>query len=222
MCGRFVRDSSIPEIAREFNADEPSFEMKPSYNVAPAQDIVIVLNDGKNRIIRCRWGFIPSWARDDSMGHKMINARAETVADKPGFRSAFKKNRCLVVADGFYEWRKEGKIKMPFYIRLKSGRPFGFAGLYSVWHSPEGKDVCTSTIITTDPNELIASIHNRMPVIVPKEERETWLDPAIDDKDKLLRLLGPYDPTQMEAYDVSPKVNSPAYNSPENIRPFPG
>ncbi|MEE9523768.1 MAG: SOS response-associated peptidase, partial [Thermodesulfovibrionales bacterium] len=189
MCGRFVRNSSIPEIAKEFDADEPPFEMETSYNVAPTQNIVIVINDGENKLVQCKWGFIPSWAKDDKMAHKMINARGETVSDKPAFRSAFKKQRCLVVADGFYEWKKEGKSRIPVYIRLRSRKPFGLAGLYSVWHSPEGKDICTSTIITTDSNKLVAPVHNRMPVIIREEARDLWLDPEDSEKGKLLPLL---------------------------------
>jgi putative SOS response-associated peptidase YedK len=204
MCGRFVRDSSIPEM---------------SYNVAPSQNIIIVVNDGGNKLVQCKWGFIPHWTKDEKMAHKMINARGETIADKPSFRSAFKKQRCLVVADGFYEWRKDGKGKTPVYIRLKSKKPIGLAGLYSVWHSPQGKDICTSTIITTGSNKLVAPVHDRMPVIISKDAREEWLDPAMDDKEELLKLLMPYDPTEMETYDVSTKVNSPAYNSIENIMP---
>jgi putative SOS response-associated peptidase YedK len=219
MCGRFVRDSSIPEIVKEFDAEEPPFDMEPSYNVAPTQDIVIVINDGKNRLVQCKWGFIPHWAKDEKMAHKMINARGETIADKPSFRSSFKKQRCLVVADGFYEWRKGEKVKVPLYIRLRSKKPFGFAGLYSVWHSPKGQDICTSTIITTDSNELVAPIHNRMPVIIPKDARKVWLDPDMQDKGELLKFLAPYDTMAMEAYEVSTKVNSPAYNSEENITP---
>ncbi len=218
MCGRFVRDSSVPEIAKEFDADEPPFDMEPNYNVAPTQDIVIVVNDGGNKLVQCKRGFIPHRAKDEKMAHKMINARGEIVADKPAFRAAFKEQRCLVVADGFYEWRKRGNVKVLVYFRLKSKKPYGLAGLFSEWHSPEGKDICTSTIVTTDSNELIAPIHNRMPVIIPKDAREERLDSEMHDKNTLMNLLMPHDSTDMEAYDVSTKVNSPAYNSVENIK----
>lgn len=222
MCGRFVRNSSIPEIAREFNSDEPPFDMEPSYNVAPSQDIVIIINEGKNRLVRCRWGFIPLWAKDEKTRYTMINARAEGIADKPAFHSAFRDHRCLVVADGFYEWRKEGKVKTPVYIRHRSDKPFGMAGLYTIWSSTQREKTCTSTIITTDSNELLMPVHYRMPVIIPKEWHNLWLDQDEKDKDRLLSLLKPYDPDELVLYEVSPKVNSPAYNVPENIMPRTG
>lgn len=219
MCGRFVRSSSIPTIAKEFRINNASLEIAASYNIAPTQDIIIIIAAGERQLVPCSWGFIPFWAKDPSIGHKTINARAETVAVKPMFRSAFKKHRCLIIADGFYEWQKTEKRKVPFYIRLRSGRPFGFAGLCSHWRSPEGKTLCTCTIITTIANELIESIHDRMPVIIPNEKEELWLDPEVQDTGKLLELLKPYPSEDMEMYEVSPKVNIPAFRSHEAIRP---
>jgi putative SOS response-associated peptidase YedK len=148
----------------------------------------------------------------------MINARAETVTEKASYRNAFKKRRCLVVADGFYEWQNTGDAKRPMYIRLKSGKPFGFAGLYEVWKSPEGKELTTCTIITTEANELMKPIHERMPVIIPAELLDKWLDPAIEGKEQLLDMLRPYPAGEMEAYPVSKRVNSPRNNSPECIK----
>lgn len=206
-------------IKTEFRVKKSLDELSPSYNIAPTQDILIINHEGEKQLISCNWGFIPSWAKDPSIGHKTINARAETVAEKPMFRSAFKKHRCLVIADGFYEWEKTEKKKVPFYIRLRTGKPFGFGGLYSHWTSPEGKTVCTCTIITTTANELIVSIHDRMPVIIPKDSEDLWLDPEEQDTEKLLGLLKPYPAELMKMYEVSTKVNIPAFQSHEAITP---
>lgn len=219
MCGRFVRSSPIEKIRTEFRVKKALDEISPSFNIAPTQDILIVNNEGEKQLIACTWGLIPSWAKDPSIGHKTINARAETVAEKPMFRSAFRKHRCLVIADGFYEWEKTEEKKIPFYIRLRSGRPFGFGGLYSHWTSPEGAAVCTCTIITTIANELIEAIHDRMPVIIPKDKEDLWLDPEVQEPEKLHDLLKPYPAELMEMYAVSTKVNSPAYNFPQVIEP---
>lgn len=219
MCGRFVRSSPIEKIRVEFRVKKALDEIAPSYNIAPTQDILIINLEGEKQLIPCTWGFIPSWAKDPSIGHKTINARAETVAEKPMFRSSFKKHRCLVIADGFYEWEKTEKKKVPFYIRLRTGKPFGFGGLYSHWTSPEGRTVCTCTIITTTANELIEAIHDRMPVIIPKDKEDLWLDPEVQDPEELLDLLKPYPAELMEMYAVSTKVNIPAFRSHEAIIP---
>jgi putative SOS response-associated peptidase YedK len=218
MCGRFVRYSSIHDIVKEFNAEEPGFDLPSSYNIAPSQDIAVVLNDGKKRLALCKWGYIPSWSKDPAIGNKMINARAESVADKPSFKNAFKSKRVLVAADGFYEWQKAGKTRIPVYIYLKTGKPFGFAGLLSVWTSPEGKQIYTCTIITTDANKLLEPIHDRMPVIIYKEDEDLWLDQASHDRDKLTPLLRPYEPEEMDYYAVSTLVNSPSHDSPDCIK----
>ena len=206
-------------IKTEFRVKKALDEIGPSYNIAPTQDILIINQEGEKQLIACTWGLIPSWAKDPSIGHKTINARSETVAEKPMFRSAFKKHRCLVIADGFYEWEKTEKKKVPFYIRLRTGRPFGFGGLYSHWTSHEGKTVCTCTIITTTANELIESIHDRMPVIIPKDREDLWLDSEVQDPETLLGLLKPYPAELMEMYEVSTKVNIPAFQSHEAITP---
>ena len=218
MCGRFEIHSAIELIAKIFGIHEWDIEYSPSYNIAPSQDILLVVNDGKRLLVKSRWGFVPSWSKELSAGYKMINARAESVADKPSFRQAFQNQRCLVVADGFYEWKKEGTTKRPFYIRLKSGKPMGFAGLYNVWKSPEGEQICTSTIITTDANELLHPLHGRMPVITPPGAYDIWLDPMIHDKALLQAVLKPYASEALDTYEVTPKVNSPNNNSPENIQ----
>ena len=220
MCGRFVRITPIPVIAEKFKAKQIFADLTPSYNIAPSQEIVIINDEGMRQLIQCTWGFIPSWAKDPSIGNKMINARSETVAEKPAFRSAFKKKRCLVIADGFYEWRTEGKRKFPMYIRLKSGEPFGFAGLYNVWTSPDGEKTCTCTIITTEANEVVKPIHDRMPVILPRDKEDIWINPALEDREILLAVLKPYPPEDMVAYEVSARVNSPQFDNPSNIKPI--
>ena len=220
MCGRFEIHSAIEIIARVFQIDDVTFDIKPSYNIAPSQDVLVVKNDGKkNCLVSCRWGFVPSWSRELKTGYSMINARAETVATNSTFSEAFLNMRCIVPADGFFHWKKEGTKKSPWYVRLKSGDPMGFAGLCSNWTSPEGEGICTFTIITTDANFLLAPIHPRMPVIIPENDYGLWLDPAIHDQERLCALLTPYPSDQMDLYPVTAKVNSFKYNDPENIRP---
>jgi putative SOS response-associated peptidase YedK len=220
MCGRFVRKSTITIIEDEFDIYEVQWAFEPSYNIAPSQDIACVIGNGGNRLAKFRWGLVPFWAEDPAIGYKMINARAETVAQKKSFARAFRKQRCLVVADGFYEWRKlaDGKRKIPMYVHLKADRPFGFAGLYENWKSKDGMVLQTCTIITTQPNALMAPIHNRMPVIIAPEKRKIWLDREIQDASILMPLLAPYDANEMEAYEVSKRVNSPSFNDPDCIR----
>jgi putative SOS response-associated peptidase YedK len=162
---------------------------------------------------------MPSWANDLSMGYKMINARAATVTEKPAFKTAFRKQRCLVVANGFYEWQKAMKRKIPAYISLLSGKPFGFAGLYNAWTSPEGEKMCTCTILTTESKELISASHDRMPVIVPHDRENIWLAPEVDDVQLLKGFLRPFPSEEMLLNHVADSVNSPSYNSPENINP---
>ena len=219
MCGRFTRTLPMPEIAREFEVSDVSADLDPSYNIAPTQQVAVVIDEGVRRLVPVQWGLVPSWAKDPSVGNKMINARAETITEKASYRNAFKKRRCLVVADGFYEWQKTGDGKRPIYIRLKSGKPFGFAGLYEVWEPPEGEALTTCTIITTEANELMKPIHDRMPVIVPKEKQDLWLDPEVKDQESLLDLLKPYPAVDLDAYPVSRRVNSPANNFPDCIKP---
>ncbi|MGC1454919.1 MAG: SOS response-associated peptidase [Nitrospirota bacterium] len=220
MCGRFEIHSPIEIIAEIFGIADWELEYPPHYNIAPSQDILIVVNDGKRRLIKSRWGFVPSWSQDLDASYKMINARAETVASSKAFKSAFEKQRCLVVADGFYEWRREGTTKKPFYVRLKSHKPFGFAGLYNAWRSPDGELLTMSTIITTGANQLVMPIHERMPVIAPVDKYDLWLDPRVQDSSVLPALLNPYPSEEMELFPVTPKVNSFKFDSPESIEPL--
>jgi putative SOS response-associated peptidase YedK len=219
MCGRFVRQKEIDAIVRDFGVQDVACDLAPSYNVAPTQKVAVIIEDGVKQLVSVRWGLVPSWASDLSVGSRMINARAETILEKDSFRDAFKRRRCLVVADGFYEWRKTGKARQPIFIRLRRDRAFGFAGLYENWLSPEGENIRTCTIITTEPNEIMKPIHDRMPVIVPMEEEDTWLDPALEDSTRLLGLLKPYPAEEMETYEVSAMVNSVANDSPECLSP---
>jgi len=218
MCGRFELHSAFEIIAKLFGLSDGAFAVPTGYNIAPGKDIAIIVNEGgKNRLAACRWGFVPSWGKDLKEGYKMINARAETVAEKPSFRQAFSRHRCLVVADGFYEWKNEGGKKRPFYIHRRDGIPFGMAGLYNLWTSPEGVQICTSTIITTDANESLTPVHDRMPVILAPDATGLWLDPSVHEKEKLLPVLKPYPDDEIELYEVSARVNSPKNDSKENI-----
>jgi len=209
-------------IIRDFRINKASIEIVSSYNIAPSQDVLIISADenGERQLETCKWGFLPFWAKDPTMAHKMINARSETIATKPAFRDAFKKHRCLVIADGFYEWQKKDKSKVPFYVHQKSGKPFGFAGLFSHW-SPEkeAEGICTCTIITTDANKLLMPIHDRMPVIVPKDKEDLWLDPTTQEQEAL-KILKPYPSEEIEVYEVSTKVNSPRYDGQDLISPI--
>jgi len=200
MCGRFVLVTDLKNIQKNFNIQEVLCQYQPSWNIVPSQLIPAVINqNGKNRLVCFRWGLIPSWSKDPSIAEKMFNARAETVDQKPSFRDAFKKRRCLIVADGFYEWKKEGNQKIPYYFFLKSGKPLAFAGLYEQWIAPDKKPVETCTIITTQANDIVAPVHDRMPVIVPKVAQALWLNPQIKDPAHLLDILKPY-PTEEMTY----------------------
>lgn len=216
MCGRFTLTIDINRVAQRFGV-APSIQVPPRYNVAPTQNVVTVMHNGTAHLDLLRWGLIPSWAKDESVGSRMINARAETLAEKPSFKRLLHARRCLVVADGFYEWKQEQGGKTPMYITLKDQEPFAFAGLWDTWKNPEGQQVRTCTIITTVPNELMASIHNRMPAILPQQALEEWLDPEQRDDQALLSLLKPYPTDEMAARPVSRKVNNPKYDSAELI-----
>ena len=190
----------------------------PRYNVAPSQQVLIIREDdaGQKTLVPVQWGFVPHWAADCESA--FINARGETVAAKPAYKDAFKNRRCLVLADGFFEWQKVATGKQPWYFTLKDERPFAFAGIWSRWHKgPVPLDTCA--IITTRANEVVAPLHHRMPVILRQTDYETWLNPHIEHEQTLLELLGPYDASEMAARGVSRVVNSPKNNSPECIEP---
>jgi putative SOS response-associated peptidase YedK len=205
MCGRFVLLTDLTTITESFHIQNIACEYKPGDNISPGQQIYAVLRkDNQNNLVNLRWGLIPAWAKDSSIGNKMFNARVETIAEKPSFKNAFQKRRCLIPADGFYEWQKLGKMKKPFCFSLKSGEPFGFAGLYETWLSPEKDLIHTCTIITTEANELIQPIHDRMPVIVKKELEGLWIDPDNHNQKELLGVLQPYPSEEMMMSPVEP------------------
>jgi putative SOS response-associated peptidase YedK len=221
MCGRFaltVDPSDLQEAFPEFSFPA---QAAPRFNIAPSQPILAVPNDGTNKADFFVWGLIPSWAKDPTIGSHLINARAETLAEKPAFRSAYKYHRCLIFADGFFEWQAQPgeKSKIPHFIRLKSGKPFAFAGLWEHWQSPDGSEVKSATIITTAPNELMTPIHNRMPVILPEEACTQWIDPSPQPSSRFQSLLMPYPAGEMEAFPVSTLVNSPGNDRPEVLTP---
>lgn len=221
MCGRYSLTIDKQKLLQEFDLQQEHLKsISPRYNIAPSQPVLIITSqENKSKLELCQWGLIPSWAKDPSIGNRMINARKETIVEKPSYRSPFKNRRCLVLADGFYEWKQTGKTKIPYYIRLKSGAPFGMAGLWSHWQSKEGSEILSCTIITGEPNELMKPIHDRMPMIIPKNQRPFWLDHSRFESDKLLKLLEPYSENEMEAFPVSRVVNDPKNDIPDCIAP---
>lgn len=198
----------------------PAHEFSARFNIAPSQLVPVVPNDAGHEVTFFKWGLVPSWAKDAAIGNRMINARVEGIAEKPAFRAAFKRRRCLVPASGFYEWKSNpAGGKTPMYIRMKDRKPFAFAGLWETWHSPDGSTLNTCTIITGNPNTLIEPIHNRMAVILKPEHYKTWLTEGEVNAAELLSLLAPYPPELMEAYAVSRAVNNPANDSAGLIEP---
>ena len=217
MCGRFARYDDEKDLVERFNFSNPSgilFEKR--FNIAPTQTVPVILLENDNRVIKLmRWGLVPFWAKDPTIGNRLINARAETITEKASFKTPLKKNRCLVPASGFYEWKKDERIKtkIPIYFRLKNEQPFAFAGIWDDWKKPEGDRLLTFTIITTMANELMKPIHDRMPVILHSNDESKWLDPELIDLDSLVTLLIPYPSDLMKAYEVSTIVNSPKNDS---------
>lgn len=218
MCGRYFISLQYDELQAAFPDFAPPSTWQPRYNIAPTQPVPVVANDGQQRISLYLWGLMPAWAKDPSIGSRLINARAETLAEKPAFRAAFRRRRCLVLANGFYEWQvvPGQRTKMPLAIRLRSGEAFAFAGLWELWR-PDDTPLFTCTIITTEPNALLAPIHNRMPVILPRSAYAAWLDPAEREPRDLQALLAPYPAEEMLAYPVSTLVNNPANDTPACI-----
>lgn len=219
MCGRFTLFTPLEEIIDRFAIEDPfNGDYKLSYNIAPSQSVLSVINDGKrNRLGYLRWGLIPPWAKDRNIGYKMINARAETILQKASFKHAYRKRRCLIVADSFYEWKKGPDGKTPMRIKLKDDSPFGMAGVWEAWTSPEGEKIYSCSVITTRPNELMVDIHDRMPVILSPEDEERWLDPH-QDPALLQSCFQPFEAGKMEAFEVTADVNSPKNNSPHLIQ----
>ena len=222
MCGRFVL-TAHPEMLMElFNLDEvPS--LMPRYNIAPTQDVAVVRPkmEGEGReLAMLHWGLIPSWAKERKMASRMINARSETVAEKPAFRRAFRSRRCLIPADGFYEWQQKAYRKQPYYIHMEDRQPFALAGLWERWQSNGGQPIESCTIITTDASELLWPVHPRMPVVLPQETYDLWLNPKVQETERLLALLRPYPSKEMAMYPVSTLVNHAGNEDPRCIEPM--
>jgi putative SOS response-associated peptidase YedK len=221
MCGRYTITRDLSALQPRFDFQTEADTIAPRYNLAPTQNApVVILRDGVRVLKLMRWGLIPHWADDASVGNRLINARSETIAQKTSFREPFQKRRCLVIADGFYEWQRAGKTKIPMRIRLIDGAPFAFAGLWNRWTDPKTGAIDAFTIITTQANDLLKPIHDRMPVIIPADREAGWLDPHLDPADAL-QMLTPFPSDQMTAYPVSTLVNSPRNDHPDCIEPQP-
>ncbi len=221
MCGRYVLKATLPEIARMLGMDV-DLALEPSYNIAPTRSVPVCRMEEPEdkQLALMHWGLIPHWARTPDANYRLINARAETVAEKPAFRSAFQHRRCLIPADGYYEWKSMQGRKQPYYFHLKDGTPFCFAGLWERWQPTEGEPVQSCAIITTGANALGADIHHRMPVILPRDDYARWLAPGITAPLEVLPLLQPYPPEAMSVYPVSTLVNSARVDEPRCITPL--
>ena len=220
MCGRYSLKADIAQLAMRFEFAVDDLEHEPAYNIAPTQQVLTVTSQSARRAQHMRWGLIPFWAKDKKIGYRMINARGETVAEKPSFRTALRKRRCLILADGFYEWQKlGGKQKRPMRITLTSGEPFAFAGLWETWQDPEGEVVTSCTIITTSANDALRPIHDRMPVILPQEAEAFWLDKTVEDPLALASVIASYPDDELEAFEVSTLVNNTRNKGPDVMTP---
>ena len=221
MCGRFTLTVNPAEVQETFSPYTFPQKFAPRFNIAPTQPVLVIPNDDQNTADFFVWGLIPMWAKDSAIGNKLINARGETLEEKPAFRGSLKYKRCLILADGFYEWKgAEGKkVKTPFFIHMKDRKPFAFAGLWDSWNSPDGSLIKSCTIITTEPNELTGIIHNRMPVILHPRDYAKWLNPSPQTPDQLKPLIKPFPAELMDAYPVSTLVNTPANDTPELVVP---
>jgi putative SOS response-associated peptidase YedK len=222
MCGRFTLTDPDQRLVAQF--DLPGIpDLKPRYNIAPTQPVAVVRVAAEGAIremVLLHWGLIPFWAQDQEIGARLINARAETAAEKPAFRHAFRRRRCLVVADGFYEWQKQDGAKQPYFIRLRDSSPFAFAGLWERWEGPDAAVIESCTLLTTEPNDLLGQIHNRMPVILHPEDYGLWLNPGVQQPEQLQPLLHAYPAEEMEAFPVSRRVNSPDNDDARCIEPL--
>lgn len=220
MCGRFTLHHSTEEVAQRFAVQKVLFEIPPRYNIAPTQPVATVRENGSRTLEAVRWGLVPFWAKDPQIGIRLMNARAETLAEKPAFRYALARRRCLIPADGFYEWRPQGKGRQPIHVRRRDAGLFAFAGLWEEWKPPDGPPLRTGVIITVPPNDLMAPIHHRMPAILTREQEALWLDASIKNVAEILSLLRPYPAEEMEAYPVSKRVNAPTVDDLLCIEPL--
>jgi len=225
MCGRFAQAASPEAIAELFDLPLSAVPpYTPRYNLAPTQPALVLRRHPmthQKELTFLTWGLIPSWAKDPSIGQKLINARAESLTEKPAFRAAFRRRRCIVPADGFYEWKKTGDGKQPYFIARKDGKPMALAGLWERWESPDGSVIESFALITTAPNALVRKIHNRMPAILPEDAFDLWLDPFADLSVLKELLMTPYPADRLKAWPVSTLVNNPAHDDPSLIEPLP-
>ncbi len=218
MCGRFAIVSPVHELIEAFGLALAPDDLPPKYNAAPSQRLPVIPNRSPRALELFRWGLVPFWAKEAKIGNRMINARSETLADKPSFKNALKRRRCLVPADGFYEWKKTADGKQPHFIKLRSGAPMALAGLWERWDKGD-EPLFSFTIVTTTPNPLMAKLHHRMPVILPERAWARWLDPDPVTPGALAGMFEPYPADEMEAFAVSTRVNSPANDGPQLIQP---
>jgi putative SOS response-associated peptidase YedK len=221
MCGRFTLEKSVGNLGDLFQL--PQLPLQPRYNIAPTQPIVAIRaspETGDRELALLRWGLIPAWSKDPFAGPLLINARAETAAVKPAFRTALRRRRCLVPADGFYEWQREGREKRPFHMRRQDGAPFALAGLWERWEGPDGSCIDSCALLTTEANVLMQPIHDRMPVILDPPDFDLWLDPQVQQVELLQGLLRPYPVAAMVAYPVSPLVNNARNDDPQCVLPL--
>ncbi|MBM3214643.1 SOS response-associated peptidase [Candidatus Poribacteria bacterium] len=218
MCGRFTMATPSPELARLFDLEEMP-TVAPRYNVSPTQNVLGIRARGEDGSQReaawLRWGLIPGWAKDPSIGARMINARSETAAEKPSFRTPLRRRRCLIPADGFYEWRRTGSQKQPYLVRVRGGEPFAFGGIWDVWRQGDDVVIESCAILTTEPNDLMVSIHDRMPVIIRPEEFDLWIDPSMQKPGDIAHLMAPFPASEMDAIAVTTRVNNPANDDPQ-------
>ena len=223
MCGRFTLFTSLKELTDRFGLDSFPVNLSPSYNIAPTQPVLTVRSmPGSSKQVQAdfmRWGLIPAWAKDASLGARMINARSETASVKPSFQSAFRKRRCLILADGFYEWKKTPAGKQPTRIQMKGGSPFAFAGLWESWNNPEGRTVHSCSILTMAANSFMKKIHDRMPLILQKDNESKWLDSSKNDPEEIKEMIEELPNDCFESWNVSKLVNTPTNNNPECIEP---
>ena len=219
MCGRFAQYSGLDTLKKSFQFHEITCDVSPRYNIAPLQEVLAVIQLDGNRLGKLHWGLVPAWAKDKTMASKLINARAESLTDKPSFRAAFKRRRCLILADGFYEWTSDGPQKQPWYFTLSSGRPFAFAGLWETWKGKTEELYHSCTIITTAADESVRPIHHRMPAILQPAAHAAWLSPQNQDGDSLLEILSLWREQGFSRHPVSTRVNSARNNDPACIVP---
>ena len=221
MCGRFTIKFTLEEANKRFHIEEIKAKFTPSYNVAPSQSIPVIYNENNKIVLDSfTWGLIPHWAKDSKTVYKMINARIETISEKHTYNKELIEGRCLIPASGFFEWKKVDGSKKPIFIHVKDQDIFAFAGISSLWKAPDGKIIKTCSIVTIQPNKFMKDIHDRMPAILKKDDEKEWINQKITDKKEILKMVNTYPAKEMDAYEVSPMVNSPANNNPKCIQPI--